>query len=179
QIRHLSAAPSAEVISQFDYTYTQGRNIATWEVTQNGVLKKWEFGRDEAQRLTDAVRRDAGGGVLETERYGYDRVGNRTQVTTGVASPVVHNYAVNNLNQLTSERGFGPTTFSGSLDEPASVTVEGTPAEVNSMNGSAPFHFKATIDLEAGLNVVTVEATDGNDNTRTQQYEVTAAGEAT
>ena len=42
QIKHLNSAGTPGVISQFDYTYRQDRNIETWTTQQNGaVAKKW------------------------------------------------------------------------------------------------------------------------------------------
>lgn len=175
QIQHLNSAGTPGVISQFDYTYRQDRNIETWTTTQNStVAKKWTFGYDDALRLATAVRNDTGTqAVLEQFTYGYDKAGNRTSVTTGSTNT---NYPANTLNQTTSEQGFGETVFSGTLDEPALVTVNSQPAKVMSTAGSAPYTFEALVDLAEGSNTVTIEATDGNGNVATQSYSVTAGG---
>ena len=114
QIKHLNSAVTPEVISQFDYTYRQDRNIETWTTLQNGASpKQWTFDYDAALRLTSAVRNDSTTqAVLEQLTYGYDKAGNRTSVTTDSANT---NYPAKTLNQTTSEQGFGPTTFSGTL----------------------------------------------------------------
>ena len=175
QIRHLNSAVTPGVISQFDYTYRQDRNIETWTSTQNGaVAKKWTFGYDAALRLATAIRTNTSTqAVLEQFAYGYDKAGNRTSVTTGTANT---NYAANKLNQTTAKQGFGPTVFSGTLDEPALVTVNGQSATVMSDGGSAPYTFEALVDLAEGSNTVTIEATDGNGNTATKRYSVTTGG---
>ena len=167
QIKHLNSAVTPEVISQFDYTYRQDRNIETWTTLQNGASpKQWTFDYDAALRLTSAVRNDSTTqAMLDQLAYGYDKAGNRTSVTT---ESVQTNYPANNLNQTTSEQGFGATKFSGTLDEPALVTINGQPATVTSDDGNAPYTFEALVDLAEGDNTVTIEATDGNNNTTTQ-----------
>jgi len=175
QIQHLNGAGTPAVISQFDYTYRQDRNIDTWTVTQNGaVAKEWTFGYDDALRLATAVQTNLSTQtVLEQFAYGYDKAGNRTSVTNGSTNT---NYPTNELNQTTNEQGFGETRFSGTLDEPALVTVNGQSATVMSDGGAAPYTFEAFVDLAEGSNTVTIEATDGNDNVATQSYSVTVGG---
>ena len=178
QIRHLNSAGTPAVISQFDYTYRQDRNIDTWTATQNGapspVDKKWTFSYDDALRLATAVQTNTSTqAVLEQFTYGYDKAGNRTSVTSGSANT---NYPANELNQTTAKQGFGATRVSGTLDEPATVTVNSKSAKVMSTGGSAPYSFEALVDLAEGSNTVTIEATDGNDNVATQSYSVTADG---
>jgi RHS repeat-associated protein len=111
--------------------------------------------------------------LLEKFTYGYGKAGNRTSVTTGSANT---NYPSNQLNQTTAEQGFGPTVFSGTLDEPARVTVNGQSATVMSDGGAAPYTFEALVDLAEGSNTVTIEATDGSGNTATKRYFVTTGG---
>jgi len=175
QIKHLNSNTTPGVISQFDYTYRQDRNIQTWSTVQNGASpKQWTFGYDAVLRLTSAVRKDSDTqAVLEKLSYGYDKAGNRTSVTTDGAH---RNYTANTLNQTMTEQGFGPTIFSGTLDEPALVTVNGQSAKVVSDKGNAPYTFEALVDLAEGDNTVTIEATDGNNNTTTQSYSVFTDG---
>jgi len=160
---------------KFDYTYRQDRNIDTWTTLQNSdPAKKWTFAYDPSDRLTGAVREDvATQTILEEYGYGYDKAGNQTLRTDG--STTTH-YPANTLNQTTAEQGFGPTRFSGTLDEPATVTVNGQSAQVVSDNGNAPYTFEALVDLAEGSNTVTIEAADGNSNVATQSYSVTVGG---
>ncbi len=178
QLKYLSAGGPPELLAQFDYTYAQDRTISTWRQELDGLgVKSWTFGYDGAMQLTSALAEDGSEDLVEHERYGYDKAGNRIQVITGTtAAPEVRNYKVNNLNQLVSERGFGKTLFSGTLDEPATVTVNGQPAQVTSTAGSAPYHFEAWVQMPAGTSQVVVQATDGSSNTTTQTYEVTTTG---
>jgi RHS repeat-associated protein len=174
QIKNTSAGPSPTLISQFDYTHRQDRAIDTWKVEQGSGATTWTFGYDGARQLTSARRRDATQTIVESLAYGYDKAGNRTQVGTGTTAP--RNFAVNNLNQLLSERDHGRTTFSGLLDEPATVTLNGNPAKMMSTGGGAPFRFEAPVDLAVGANTVVVEARDGNANVATKTYSVTTTG---
>ena len=93
---------------------------------------------------------------------------------TGTAAP--KNFDVNNLNQLLSERDHGRTTFSGFVDEPATVKVNGKPAKVTSTDGGTPYRFEGIVDLDAGANTVVVEAKDGQNNVATKTYAVTTTG---
>ena len=111
--------------------------------------------------------------TLEAFGYGYDKAGNRISVTDGSTNT---NYPNNELNQTTAEQGFGQTRFSGTIDEPATVTINSQPAKVMSTGGSAPYTYEALIDLAEGTNTVTIEATDGNNNTATQSFSVTTSG---
>ncbi|HSO37905.1 MAG TPA: RHS repeat-associated core domain-containing protein, partial [Labilithrix sp.] len=173
QIKNMSAGASPSVISQFDYTYRQDRSVDTWTVEQGSGPTTWTFGYDAARELTSA-KRYSGSTLLESPYYGYDKAGNRVQVGTGAAPP--KNYDVNNLNQLLSERDHGRTTFSGFVDEPATVKVNGKAAKVTSTDGGAPYRFEGVVDLGAGANTVVVEAKDGQNNVATKTYAVTTTG---
>ncbi len=139
----------------------------------------WTYAYDAVQQLTEVIRHDASETLLDWERYSYNRAGDRTQVVTGTVTPVGRNYRVNSRNQLVSEHGFGPTTFAGTVDDPALVTANGQPAKVISTDGEAPYRFEAVVDLEVGSNLVSIEAVDGNDNSTLQRYEVTTTGTTT
>ena len=92
---------------------------------------------------------------------------------TGVAEPrtAITEATFNELNQLVSRGGGGETLFSGTTDEPATVTVDGTDAILGNDGQS----FAATVDLPTGTSTVTVEATDVNSNTTSEDYEVEVA----
>jgi RHS repeat-associated protein len=112
--------------------------------------------------------------LLDSLYYGYDQAGNRIQVGNATTAP--KNYAVNDLNQLMSEGDHGRTTFAGTVDEAATVKVNGKSAKVTSMDGGAPFKFEAIVELDAGANAVVVEARDGQNNVATKTYTVTTTG---
>ena len=57
------------------------------------------------------------------------------------------------------------------MSEPATVTVQGTPAEVSPSN-----NFIGAAPVSSGMNTVQVQATDPSGNLRTNTYQVTLAG---
>ncbi len=105
--------------------------------------------------------------VVQDSSCLYDQAGNRTseQINNGVSAAMV-----NNLNQVTGISPSGPIHFTGTLNEPANVTVNGVSAAVDSSN-----NFAADIPLSAGANVVTVAATNGNGVKTTKHYQYTVA----
>jgi RHS repeat-associated protein len=100
--------------------------------------------------------------------YVYDPAGNRTAEQLDDA---VTGASYNNRNQLMSRQAGGALLFRGSLNEQATVMVQGKPAQVavdNSFVGSA--------QASSGTSSVVVTATDPSSNTRTNTYQVTESG---
>ena len=64
--------------------------------------------------------------------------------------------------------------MSGTLNEAATVTIDGKPASVDSSN-----NFKGTAQIASGTTTVTLKAKDYSGNETTQQYEIDASGSAT
>ena len=79
--------------------------------------------------------------------------------------------AYDNLNRLTSQAPGGPMIIVGTLNEPGTVTISGTPAVVDGSN-----NFRGTVPTVTGTNTFTIVAKDATGNTTTQQYEVDVAG---
>lgn len=113
---------------------------------QGSGATTWSFGYDDSRQLTSAKRAN-GSTLLESNYYGYDKAGNRIQVGKDGTAP--KNYDVNHLNQLLWERDDGSTTFAGTLNEPATVKVNGQSAKLSSTDGGAPFRFEALLNLDA------------------------------
>jgi RHS repeat-associated protein len=63
--------------------------------------------------------------------------------------------------------------FAGTVNEPASVTIQGAPATVSSTND-----FRGTASLTTGTNTVTIVATDPSGNSTTRQWTVDVVGQA-
>ena len=104
------------------------------------------------------------------DRIGYDAVGNRTAYQVGASQ--VMNSTHNSRNQLQSQDVGGPLRVRGTLDEPGTVTVNGSPARMLAGNV-----FETEIDAAAGLNSFTVQATDASGNVSSNTYEVTVTGD--
>jgi uncharacterized protein YfaP (DUF2135 family) len=75
------------------------------------------------------------------------------------------------LNQLSAQTAGGKLEFSGTVNEPATVTVGGNPATVD---GAGNWIGWATVS--SGTNSVAVVATDANNNSRTSTYHVMVSG---
>src|SRR5262249_18509274 len=65
----------------------------------------------------------------------------------------------------------GALRVAGTVNKPATVTVQGTPATVTSDN-----HFAGTAPVSAGTNTFTIVAVDASGNTKTQSYSVGQTG---
>ena len=96
--------------------------------------------------------------------YAYDPAGNRTTARTD-DTPLL--YAYNPMNRLTSQSGGGVVALSGRTNEPASVTVAGTPAR-----GAGSTVFAGSAVLASGTSTVALTATDASGNTSTKSYEI-------
>ena len=75
------------------------------------------------------------------------------------------------MNQLLSQQAGGALVFKGTVSEPATVTVAGTPATVAADN-----RFEGQATVPQGTGQVQVVATDPSGNVRTSTYEVSQAG---
>lgn len=104
QIKNLSSGGTPSIISQFDYNYqsrSHDRDVDAEAGFGGGDdVDVWVRRAPAARR---ALQRDGSNNILESERYGFDAAGNRTEVQTGTTT---RDYAVNKLNQLRSQRGF-------------------------------------------------------------------------
>jgi RHS repeat-associated protein len=76
------------------------------------------------------------------------------------------------MNRLNQIGGAGKTVVEGTLDEPATVSVSGQPAQVSSQPGTSDFKFQKEIPVTQGTNNFQITATDARGNARTQNYSV-------
>lgn len=172
QIKHL-APGGAPTISQYDYTYDTVGNIATWsqQVGANPA-KLYTLGYDAADQLATAkVTGPTPLPVPSRFAYAYDLAGNRTaeQLDDGVLGA-----SYNTRNQLTSRQPGGALLFRGTVNEAATVTVQGKPAPVAADNS-----FVGPAQVPSGASNVVIAATDPSGNTRTNTYQVTESGSTT
>jgi hypothetical protein len=79
--------------------------------------------------------------------------------------------AVDNVNRLTSQQPSGIINVAGTLNEPASVTINGKAAIVDGTN-----KFTGTASIASGANAFTIVATDPAGNARTTIYDLTNTG---
>ena len=166
--------PSAATLSKFDYTYDTVGNILTWRQERAGSAAKiYAFTHDLVDQLTAAVLTDTNSTptILKRQAWSHDEAGNRV---TDQDDDAVFASAHDAMNRLQSRAPGGPIVFSGSLDEAATVTIDGKPAEVDASN-----NFRGTATLSGATTTVTLKAKDYSGNETTKQYEVDASGSTT
>ncbi len=168
QIKHQTIG--GVTLSQFEYGYDTVGNLKTW-LQQLGTepAKTYSFAYDKGDQLATAVQRNASTQqILKNFGYAYDAAGNRTMEAYD-AIAVTSGY--NNRNQLTQQTGGARLPVAGFLGEPASVTIDGSPAAVTIEN-----KFAGMVDAGIGLHTITVVATDPSGNVRSSSYQVTVSG---
>lgn len=166
RIKHL--APAGTTISQYDYTYNAVGDILTWtQQVGTGTPKIYSYEYDSADQLVSA--KHIGTPPLPTPAryaYAYDPAGNRIaeQQDNNVVGATY-----NSRNQLVSRQPGGALLFRGTLNEPGTVAVQNTPAQVAPNNS-----FVAQAPVPAAAGNITVVAKDYSNNTRTNLYQVQA-----
>jgi len=166
RLTNQTAVKAPTPITNFTYTYDNAGNRLTKQ--QLDFTEAYSY--DKLYRLTGV---DRTGGSTGRWLYSYNAVGNRLseQVNDAVSSSTY-----NSKNQLLSATGGGPLRWRGTLNEPGNVTfttvtVNGQPAKMLAGNV-----FEANLQMAAGNNTVTVQATDVSGNVTTKNYQVNVAG---
>ncbi|MGC4083213.1 MAG: RHS repeat-associated core domain-containing protein [Vicinamibacterales bacterium] len=162
--------PNLATLSKFDYTYDAVGNILTWRQQADSTATLWSYGYDAADQLTRAVQwsTDPTPVVLKRYAYTYDPAGNRTSEQIDDAITMATH---DSLNRLVSQAPGGAIAVAGSVNEPATVRIQGQPATVDSTNA-----FRGTAPTASGTNTFTITATDPSGNMATQAYQVNQGG---
>lgn len=180
-------------VSKFDYEYDVLGRITKWtQKTGLGTPQIMTLDYDFADQLLNATIAPEGSLPTKDYVYSYDKAGNRLSEQLDVLSPsrvstVTEAIFNNELNQLSSTSGAGPlpVRFMGTVNEPATVTVNGQDAKMIQLPGTTTGEkiFTATVDLPLGNNTVQVVATDlstngpnQGPNITTENYSVQVAG---
>jgi YD repeat-containing protein len=166
--------PNAATLARFDYTYDAVGNILTWRQERAGATtQRYTFTHDLVDQVTSAVLTDTNTTptLLKRQAWAYDAAGNRSVDQTDDA---VFASSHNALNQLSSRAPGGAIVMAGSVNEPATVTIDGAAATVDANN-----NFRGTATIGSGTTTVTVKAKDPSGNEATNQYEITASGSTT
>lgn len=173
QIKHQTGG---SVISQFDYTWNARQDIATWTRTLGSTADRntqWTLGHDAAHQLISATLRQVSDNtVVSDQRWGFDRIGNRT-LEHDLVADVHTEYSHNNTNQLVDKNTYSSGQkpwMKGSLDEPGSVSLGGNPVAVkgdNSFEGQSP------------SRTTTVVAKDTAGNTTTEYWQLNSGSGST
>jgi YD repeat-containing protein len=150
----------------FDLAYSHDAVGNRLSKTIAGLAETYQY--DPLDRLTRVDRTEP---AASTSIYGYDPVGNLTsRQVAGVGRTFTHDAR----NRLLTEEAGTSLRVSGTTSEPANVSVQGQPARMRP--GSV---FEADVANPGEPGQLTVQATDGSGNTRTNTYEVPAGAEAT
>ena len=151
-------------LSQFDYEYATDGTISRWiQQLGNSPATTIDLHYDKLNQLLAATYRQ-NGQVTQTFGYQYDKAGNRL---TEQVNETVQQAVFNNLNQLRSRQTGGAVLFKGNLNENGEVTVNNQPALV-----TGGTNFAQTATLGEGTNVISIVATDDNNNVTTNLYQV-------
>jgi hypothetical protein len=76
-----------------------------------------------------------------------------------------------NVNELISQQPVDAMVVAGTVNEPATVTIQGQLAAVTSGN-----QFRGAAPAVGGTNTLSVTATDPSGNSTTKQYQINNAG---
>ena len=161
-LEHIGIEGSAAAL---DATYTHdavGNRLAK---TAGDVAE--QYGYDPLDRLTTVMRAAP---LSSQSTFGYDAVGNRTRQQVDGMSRSLSTDAANRL--LTSQPT-SVTRVTGTTSEPANVTVQGQTARI--LPGNA---FEAEASASGTTPTITVQATDGSGNTRTNTYQLATQTDA-
>ena len=155
------------LIASHAYTYATSGAITSWALqTDSAGSSAFAFTNDDTDQLLLAERTGTvPTGAPKVSAFRYDTAGNRL---TTQSDNVVQTHNYNNLNQLTQTTAGGVMRVEGSLDELATVTVNGVGAQVTNDK-----KFVANVPVVSGNNTLTILATDANGNVRNKQWQLT------
>ncbi|HWA11397.1 MAG TPA: RHS repeat-associated core domain-containing protein [Opitutaceae bacterium] len=162
QIENLK--PDTSNLSTFGYAYDAKGLITSWSRKYDaGSVLTSSFIYDSSGQLTNASV--PGSSTTVNYAYGYDGAGNRTeeQIDAGVITS-----AYNSNNQLTGQSAGGMMGFTGTVSEPATVTLAGNLASVDA---TGVWNGRAAVTV--GANTIAVVATDLNSNVTNKTIGVT------
>jgi RHS repeat-associated protein len=120
-----------------------------------------------SSELTGATLKDPAAAVLQNYAYRYNPSGNGVLHADQSTSHAAQ-YGV--LNELKQFGGAGTTFLEGTINEKASVTINGAGADVTPLPGGTAWKYEKEIPVSEGENTVQVEARDASGNARTSQF---------
>jgi RHS repeat-associated protein len=166
RLLRLKADLGATPITDFQYVYDAAGNRTSKQ--QLDFTEAYAY--DKLSRLTGVERT---GGSTSRWLYSYDPVGNRLseQINDAVSSSTF-----NVKNQLISTTGGGPLRWRGTLNEPGNVSFSTVMVNGQSARMLPGNVFEANVEMAAGNNNVTVQATDVSGNVTTKSYLANVTG---
>jgi RHS repeat-associated protein len=169
-ITHTLAGTPASTLASHTYGYDPAGRITSWQTQGAGLEAVTRtFGHNLGDELTRATKtRDSDAAVLDQEQWALDAAGNWLSKSTGSAMETrTHNV----MNRLMQTGGAGSTAVEGTVNEFASVTVNGQAAALTADPAGGGYRFSRTLPVTEGSNTVTVQATDQDNETTTQSWQ--------
>ena len=169
EIHHVRAGAS---VSKFGYSYDLAGRIKTWSRQLDPApanKRDWTMAYSRAGELAGVSEKNASNVETSRRSWSYDPAGN--WYASGDSAATTHR-THNAMNRLSQIGGSGKTIVEGTLNEAASVSVSGKPAQVTSVPGTSDFNFRKEIPVAQGNNTFQIIATDRKGNPRTQNYSV-------
>jgi RHS repeat-associated protein len=169
QIHH---SQGGATVSKFGYRYDLAGRIQNWSRQLDPAVanqKDWSLAYSRSGELTGVVEKNASNIDTRRSSWSYDLAGN--WYATGDATATSHR-SHDAMNRLSQIGGAGKTVVEGTLNEPATVTVSGQPAQVSSQPGTSDYKFQKEIPVTQGTNNFQITATDALGNARSQNYSV-------
>ncbi len=161
--------PNATNLSTFSYSYDSDGEIMTWSKRlDTGTPYSSTFNYDAASQLTSATVSNPSTQTTQGFFYAYDTAGNRTQEQIDSS---INTSAFNSTNEYGSETAGGSMTFAGTVSEPATVTIGGNVATVDSFN-----NWRGSAAVTVGANLIPLTAHDTYGDLITKNINVTVSG---
>jgi len=165
QIQNLASGGAN--ISTFGYAYNAAGLITSWsKQVGTGSTLTSTFLYDTADQLISATL--PSDSAVASRAYAYDQAGNRTREQVDVTTSA---FSFNTVNQLTAQSAGGDLAFTGTVNEPATLTVGGNAATVDA---AGLWVGRAAVTI--GANSIPLVATDLNGNVTSKTISVTVAG---
>ncbi|MEQ1933846.1 MAG: RHS repeat-associated core domain-containing protein, partial [Fimbriimonadaceae bacterium] len=176
-ITHTLAGTPATTLASHSYGYDPAGRITSWQTQGAGMQAVTRrFGHNLGDELIRSEKkRDSDAAVLDQEQWALDAAGNWLSKSTGSAMETrTHNV----MNRLMQTGGAGSTMVEGTLNEFASVTVNGQAAALQSDPASGGYRFRRTLPVTEGSNTVTISAIDQDNETTTQSWQFSVPGQS-
>ncbi|MBU6303619.1 MAG: hypothetical protein KGS60_18895 [Verrucomicrobia bacterium] len=169
---------TAKLLSDYTYEWSQGGDINKWTAVRGDrspayATSVWDLSYDPLGQLTGLTEKNGAGAVTKTWGWAYDGSGNRTHEVEGNGLRLASIGGANRLDQI---GGAGAALIEGTVNEPATVSVNGQTAAVRALPGGSQYLFSKELALAAGTHEITVTAQDQGNNTTLKRYNVTVGG---
>ena len=177
-LRGAGTAAGATQISKFGYTYTPTGQIDTWTqelglAGNDATTSIWDIDYDPIYQLKDVKITAPDGTLRSNYSYGYDEAGNRIRETVDTATTTARH---NSRNEIFETGGGTRTMVEGTVNRPATVTVNGQSARLKPLSGGMEYLFQKEIPVAEGENEIEVTATDPAGAATTENYTFDVAG---